>query len=199
MFAKIALKGTPYAVDRPYSYVIPEWMLNQAIPGMRVFVPFGRANRVTEGIILAVTDQEEPDITCKEVIRIADNKDLTHAEELAKKEKLTLEDLQNETCIIICSNEQKQVESKYYKGILGFKGNFIYARSLEEAKLLVASNKGFLSQCGNLQEKKKEGAIVEIPFYDDDGQVEIKYYAYWKKDISNPIIESFAKILKSNF
>ena len=73
MFAKIALKGTPYAVDRPYSYVIPEWMLNQAIPGMRVFVPFGRANRVTEGIILAVTDQEEPDITCKEVIRIADN------------------------------------------------------------------------------------------------------------------------------
>lgn len=73
MFAKIALKGTPYAVDRPYSYVIPEWMLNQAIPGMRVFVPFGRANRVTEGIILAVTDQEEPDITCKEVIRIADH------------------------------------------------------------------------------------------------------------------------------
>ena len=73
MFAKIALKGTPYAVDRPYSYVIPEWMLSQAIPGMRVFVPFGRANRVTEGIILAVTDQEEPDITCKEVIRIADN------------------------------------------------------------------------------------------------------------------------------
>lgn len=118
---------------------------------------------------------------------------------LAKKDKLTVEDLQNETCIIICSEEQRQVESKYYKDVLGFKGNFIYARSLDEAKLLVASNKGFLSQCGKIQDKKTEGAIEEIPYFDSDGQIEVNYYAYWKKNISNPIIENFAKILKSKF
>ena len=118
---------------------------------------------------------------------------------LAQKAKLTLEDLQNETCIIICSNEQRQVESKYYRDTLGFKGNFIYTRSLDEAKLLVATNKGFLSQCGKIQERKTDGAIEEIPYYDEDGQVLVNYYAYWKKSISNPIIESFAKILKSKF
>ena len=119
--------------------------------------------------------------------------------QLAKKDKLTLEDLQNESCIIISSREQRQVESKYYRDTLGFKGNFIYARSLDEAKLLVASNKGFLSQCGKIQKSTSNGAIKEMPYFDEDGQIEIDYYAYWKKDISNPIIEAFAKILKSKF
>lgn len=118
---------------------------------------------------------------------------------LSKNDKLTIEDLQNETCIIICSKEQRQVESKYYRDILGFKGKFIYARSLDEAKLLVASNKGFLSQCGKLQERITDGAIAEIPYYDTDGQITVKYYAYWKKSISNPIIEAFARILKNKF
>ena len=118
---------------------------------------------------------------------------------ISKRNKLTLEDLQNETCIIICSNEQRQVESKYYRDTLGFKGNFIYARSLDEAKLLVASNKGFLPQSGKIQEYTTDGAIVEIPYCDSDGQITTDYYAYWKKNISNPIIEAFAKILKNEF
>ena len=110
-----------------------------------------------------------------------------------------MKDLQNETCIIICSKEQKQVESKYYRDVLGLKGNFIYAGSLEEAKLLVASNKGVLLQAGKVRENTVSGAIEEIPLYDEDGQMTVIYYAYWKKGISNPIIESFAKILKSKF
>lgn len=117
---------------------------------------------------------------------------------LAKKESLTIDDLRNETCIIICSNEQKSVESKYYKDILDFKGKFIYANNLDEAKLLVASNKGFLLQ--NLYNQKQiDGGIKEIPYYDEEGHSTTNYYAYWKKSIDNPIISSFAKILKSKF
>mgnify|MGYP002623962528 FL=1 len=117
---------------------------------------------------------------------------------LAKKESLTIDDLRNETCIIICSNEQKSVESKYYKDILDFKGNFIYANNLDEAKLLVASNKGFLLQ-NSYNQKQIDGGIKEIPYYDSDGHSTTNYYAYWKKSIDNPIISSFAKILKSKF
>lgn len=117
---------------------------------------------------------------------------------LAKKEILKINDLRNETCIIICSNEQKNVESKYYKDILGFKGNFIYANNLDEAKLLVASNKGFLLQ-NSFNQKQIDGGIKEIPYYDSDGHSTTDYYAYWKKSIDNPIISSFAKILKSKF
>lgn len=117
---------------------------------------------------------------------------------LAKKEILTIDDLKNETCIIICSIEQKNAESKYYKDILGFKGNFIYANNLDEAKLLVASNKGFLLQ-NIFSQKQIDGGIKEIPYYDSEGHSTTNYYAYWKKSIDNPIISSFAKILKSKF
>ena len=117
---------------------------------------------------------------------------------LAKKEILTIDDLKNETCIIICSIEQKNAESKYYKDILGFRGNFIYANNLDEAKLLVASNKGFLLQ-NIFSQKQIDGGIKEIPYYDSEGHSTTNYYAYWKKSIDNPIISSFAKILKSKF
>lgn len=117
---------------------------------------------------------------------------------LAKKEYITIDDIRNETCIIICSNEQRNVESKYFRDILDFKGNFIYASNLDEAKLLVASNKGFLLQ-NSFNQKQIDGGIKEIPYYDSEGHSTTNYYAYWKKSIDNPIISSFAKILKSKF
>ena len=118
---------------------------------------------------------------------------------LANKDVITLEDIENETCVLICSKEQRAVETKYYRDSLGFKGNFIYAKSLSEAKLLVASNKGFFIQIGKIQKKEPFEAMEQIPYCDKDGQLTANYYAYWKKSISNPIIEEFAKILKSKF
>ena len=51
MIAKIAVSAATFAIDRPYSYLIPESMALQ--PGMRVQVPFGRGNRRTEGVVLS--------------------------------------------------------------------------------------------------------------------------------------------------
>ena len=52
MIAKIAVSAATYAIDKPYSYSVPE---NMALtPGMRVVVPFGRGNRRAEGVVLAV-------------------------------------------------------------------------------------------------------------------------------------------------
>ncbi len=52
MIAKIAVSAATFAIDKPYSYFIPEGMHLQ--PGVRVQVPFGRGNRRTEGIVLSV-------------------------------------------------------------------------------------------------------------------------------------------------
>ena len=52
MIAKIAVSAATFAIDKPYSYAIPETMMLQ--PGLRVMVPFGRSNRHTEGVVLAV-------------------------------------------------------------------------------------------------------------------------------------------------
>ena len=50
MIAKIAVAAANFAIDKPYSYRIPQGM--QLAPGVRVIVPFGRGNRRTEGIVL---------------------------------------------------------------------------------------------------------------------------------------------------
>ena len=52
MVAKIAVSAATFAIDKPYSYRVPAGMALQ--PGMRVQVPFGRGNRRTEGVVLAV-------------------------------------------------------------------------------------------------------------------------------------------------
>ncbi len=57
MIAKIAVSAANFAIDKPYSYRVPEGMT--VYPGQRVLLPFGRANKRTEGVVLALEDGEE--------------------------------------------------------------------------------------------------------------------------------------------
>ena len=57
MIGKIAVSAANFAIDKPYSYRIPQDMT--LAPGQRVMVPFGRANRRTEGIVLTVEPGSE--------------------------------------------------------------------------------------------------------------------------------------------
>ena len=54
MIAKIAVSAANFAIDKPYSYLIPEGM--NLMPGQRVQLPFGRGNTRTEGVVLAVEE-----------------------------------------------------------------------------------------------------------------------------------------------
>ena len=45
MIGKIAVSAAVFAIDKPYSYRIPDDMSLQ--PGHRVQLPFGRANKMT--------------------------------------------------------------------------------------------------------------------------------------------------------
>lgn len=56
LLAKVAVSAAVFAIDRPYSYRIPETM--QLFPGQRVIVPFGRGNRRVEGVVLSVENGE---------------------------------------------------------------------------------------------------------------------------------------------
>ena len=50
--AKIAIEAATFAIDKPYDDLVPDGMEVRA--GMRVIVPFGRGNRRSEGMVLAV-------------------------------------------------------------------------------------------------------------------------------------------------
>ena len=57
MIAKIAVSAANFAIDKPYSYRIPEGMTLS--PGQRVQLPFGRGNTRTEGVVLSVEAGDE--------------------------------------------------------------------------------------------------------------------------------------------
>ncbi len=57
--AKIAVSGVPFRLDRPYDYLVPDSLAERVRPGVRVEVPFGRANRATEGIVLALAPESD--------------------------------------------------------------------------------------------------------------------------------------------
>lgn len=69
MTAKIAVAAAVFAIDKPYSYKIPESLT--VSPGMRVLVPFGRGNRRCEGIVLSVEAEEPPKL--KAIERVLDD------------------------------------------------------------------------------------------------------------------------------
>ena len=60
MIAKIAVSAATFAIDKPYSYRIPDGLHLQ--PGVRVQVPFGRGNRRTEGVVLSVEQGSDPNL-----------------------------------------------------------------------------------------------------------------------------------------
>ncbi len=57
--AKVAVSAAVYSIDKPYSYVIPESLLDTVSAGSRVIVPFGRGNKRSEGIVLALEDESQ--------------------------------------------------------------------------------------------------------------------------------------------
>ncbi len=60
MIAKIAVSAAVFAIDKPYDYRVPDGMVLR--PGMRVRVPFGRGNRPSEGVVLALTQGQKTEL-----------------------------------------------------------------------------------------------------------------------------------------
>ncbi len=65
----IAVSAAVYSIDRPYSYLIPEELCGRVVPGVRVSVPFGRGNKRSEGIVLALTEESvRTELKCVESV-----------------------------------------------------------------------------------------------------------------------------------
>lgn len=77
--AEVAVEGTAYTFDRPYSYLVPEKLSGKIMPGERVTVPFGGANRHRRGIVIDVAVKEK-DSGCKPIAEAVDSEPLINAE-----------------------------------------------------------------------------------------------------------------------
>lgn len=115
---------------------------------------------------------------------------------LSSKQIVTLNDLQKYSCILITSKEQQLHEKDYYQNTLGFANKFIFVDTLEEGRMMVVSNRGFLpiEAVGTLTIPAP--GIVRIPIYHHDKPLQRNYCAFWAKDKTNYYLEEFADLMR---
>lgn len=122
------------------------------------------------------------------------NKSLLH-----ELKEVTFEDLKQIPCILISSKNQQDNEVEYYGNTLGFNGNFIFAENLDEARMLVGANKGFLPIAGTQTLAEVPDGITRILLVRNGERVERNYYAFWNKMATDILKEEFATILEKEY
>lgn len=114
---------------------------------------------------------------------------------LSGQTEVTLQDLREIPCILVASKEQQREEMEFYQNTLGFEGEFLFAETLEEGRLMTAGNRGFLPIEGIGRLSAPVPAIRRIPIMRGGTQMKRNYCVFWKKERTNYYIEEFADIL----
>lgn len=70
--AKIIVDVPLMQTDQPYSYKVPEEFVDMLEVGMRVHVPFGKANRLIQGIVLGMEQESDADVADEDLKEIAE-------------------------------------------------------------------------------------------------------------------------------
>ena len=79
--ARIVVDKTVYQIDKPYDYLVPPSLKDDAKPGCRVLIPFGRTTR--QGLILSVSDRCDCELSrLKPIISVLDDEPILSEERL---------------------------------------------------------------------------------------------------------------------
>ena len=70
--AKIIVDVPLMQTDQPYSYKVPEEFVEMLEVGMRVHVPFGKGNRLIQGIVLGLESQSDEEMEGQDLKEIAE-------------------------------------------------------------------------------------------------------------------------------
>ena len=116
---------------------------------------------------------------------------------LADQDAVELEDLRHIPCILVAPGEQQSTEEAYYKNTVGFGGSFLFAGNLEEGRLMVAGNRGFLpvDKVGTLS--PAGAAVKRLPILQGGQKLRRNYCLFWMKEHSSYYIEEFAGMLRT--
>lgn len=118
---------------------------------------------------------------------------------LSRLERIDVTELKNTPCIIVISSGRRQEEQKYYDEIVGLHGDFLFADSLQEARLMIITGQGYMPLDVIGEQEWFDSAVKRILLTRKGEPVTKTYCAFWKKDNSGYYIEDFAGMLKAEF
>lgn len=132
-------------------------------------------------------------LTCWEYVEVSE------ASDLAWEGELTVSALKGLPCILISSPEQEDVERAYYRDVLNFDCEFLFARSREEGRMMVAGNRGFMPVETRGDEAKSGSIVRRIPLFGEDGHLSHEYFVFWPKARTSALVEEFTGMLTAVF
>ena len=118
---------------------------------------------------------------------------------LSRLNNISVDDLKNTPCILVASKEQEEEEMRFYRDIIGFRGDFLFAPTLQAARVMAVANRGILPVEGKNSDAFFGPTLKRVPLTRNGIRLKRNYCAFWKKDNSGFYIEEFASILRSMY
>ena len=152
----------------------------------------------TEKVDLVMNDQRrafsDEYVNCS-LARVACSIEIAARNPISAMEAVSPEDLKNTPCILVASKKQQKNEQAYYSEIFGFQGDFLFADNMDEARLMVVQNNGFMPV--DDRQPTLGSTTTRIPLCRKDRPVTRHYCAFWKADNSGYYVEEFARLLQT--
>ena len=118
---------------------------------------------------------------------------------LSNLDVIHVEEVKNTPCILVASPEQQEEERRFYRDIIGFKGDFVFAESLQAARVMVVANRGIMPVEGGASDAFFGATLKRLPLFQAGRPIQRTYCAFWKKEQSNAHVTAFADTLKSMY
>ena len=125
--------------------------------------------------------------------------EITSHNPLSHLDSIEISDLKNTPCILVASREQQENERSYYRDVVGFRGEFLFAENLQEARVLVVANKGVMPIELSGSEQYFGSAMKRVPLLRGGSQITRNLCAFRKKENDIPALREFEKLLVKCF
>lgn len=118
---------------------------------------------------------------------------------LAQLGKITPQELKSLPCILVASPTQQAMEQEFYSTVMGFQGEFSFAETLEEARMMLLGRRGFMPVEGDGLRQLPPPPLAHLALVLGQTPLQRTYCAFWRKESASPYAAEFARDLKEAF
>ena len=118
---------------------------------------------------------------------------------LGRLEMIDVAELKNIPCILMIHPAGQKEEQTYYEDVIGIKGDYLFADSVQEARLKIITGQGYMPVDVIGDPVWSDSTIDRIPLVRNGDPVRKTYCAFWRKNNSGYYIEDFLDMLKEAF
>lgn len=118
---------------------------------------------------------------------------------LVKTLRISVTKMEGSLCILVMNQSGQKEEQEYYETIIGLRGEFLFADTMQEARLKIVTGQGYLPVDVIGEQTWFDTTVSRIPLVRNGDPVKKTYCAFWKKTLSDGYLKEFADILKACF